>query len=366
MTTLTRNFPRAMGIFTDILLHPSFPEKDLERLRTQRLAALIRQVDNPPTIANLVFPKLLYGETHPYGRPNNGTPKSVKGLSRADVVAFYQALFVPNNSSLIVVGDTTPDAVVAVLESALRDWKPGSPVARTVPEAPSSKPVTVYLVDKPGAAQSILSVGQVGVARNTPDYFPLTIMNAILGGQFSSRINLNLREAKGYTYGARSSFTFAQGPGPFEAGAPVKTEDTKPALIELIKELTDITGPRPATAEELAFAKDRVVKGFPARFESIAGVRGTLAELVLYDLPADYFTHYRSKVDAVTAADVHRVAAKYLDPTRMTILVVGDRTKVEPELKDLPFAKVINVLDTEGNPLAANPAAPTTSINVAP
>ncbi len=231
-----------------------------------------------------------------------------------------------------------------------------------MPEAPSTKPVTVYLVDKPGAAQSILSVGQVGVARSTPDYFPLTIMNAILGGQFSSRINLNLREAKGYTYGARSSFAFQQGPGPFEAGAPVKTEDTKAALIEMIKELTDITGPRPATPEELAFAKDRVIKGFPSRFESIGGGGGrraaagrpgrTLAELVLYDLPADYFTTYRDRVEAVTEADVHRVAKKYLNPDQMAVLIVGDRKKVEAELKDLPFAKVINVLDTEGNPLA--------------
>ncbi len=364
LTTLTRHLPKAMAIYTDILLHPSFPEKDLERIRTQRLAGLLRQADSPPAIANLVFPRLLYGEAHPYGRPNNGTPKSVKGLTRNDVVAFYQAMFVPNNSALIVVGDTTPNAVVAILESALRNWKPGSPVTRTAPEAPSTKPVTVYLVDKPGAAQSILTVGQVGVRRNTPDYFPLTIMNNILGGQFSSRINLNLREAKGYTYGARSSFTFAQGPGPFEAGAPVKTEDTKPALIELIKELTDITGPRPATTEELAFAKDRVVKGFPARFETIAGVRATLAELVLYDLPADYFTQYRSKVEAVTEADVHRVATKYLNPDQMTILIVGDRAKVEPELKGLPFAKVVNLLDTEGN--AVNSANPPTSVNVAP
>ena len=217
-------------------------------------------------------------------------------------------------------------------------------------------------MDKPGAAQSILSVGQVGVARSTPDYFPLSIMNAILGGQFSSRINLNLREAKGYTYGARSSFAFQQGPGPFEANAPVKTEDTKLALVEMIKELTDITGPRPATAEELDFAKDRVIKGFPARFESIGGgggrrgggggggLAGTLSELVIYDLPSDYFTTYRDKVEAVTAADVHRVAKKYLDPSRMTILIVGDRKKIEAGLKELPYAKVINVLDAEGNP----------------
>ena len=365
LTTLTRNLPRALDLYTDVLLHPAFPAKELERLRTQRLSALLRQVDNPPTIAGLVFPKLLYGESHPYGRPSSGTPKSVKGLTRDDVVAFHKALFVPNNSALIVVGDITPDAIIPALESALKDWKPGSPVATTLPEPPPSKPVTVYLIDKPGSAQSILTVGQVGVPRNTPDYFPLTIMNAILGGQFSSRINLNLREDKGYTYGARSSFTFAKGPGPFEAGAPVKTEDTKAALSELIKELTDITGPRPATVAEVAFAKDRLIKGFPSRFESIAGgggrrggggggLGGTLAELVLYDLPNDYFTTYRDKVEAVTPADVHRVARKYLDPSRMAILVVGDRATIEKPIAELPFAKVVNLLDTEGQPIARN------------
>jgi len=359
LVALTRHLPKAMEIYTDVLLHPSFPEKELERLRVQRISALLRRADSPPAIAGQVFPRLLYGEAHPYGRTD--TPRSVKSLTREDVASLYRTLFVPNNSALIVVGDTTPDAILPVLESALKDWKPGSPVARTVPQPPPSNPVTIYLVDKPGAVQSILAVGQVGVARNTPDYFPLTILNAILGGQFSSRINLNLREAKGYTYGARSSFRFQVGPGPFEASAPVKTEDTRPALIELVKELTDITGPRPATDAELAFAKDRVIKGFPARFETIGGGRGgpglagTLAELVLYDLPADYFTTYRDKVESVTQADVHRVARKYLDPGRMTILIVGDRAKVEPTLKDLPFAKMVNLLDTEGNPAAASP-----------
>ena len=178
----------------------------------------------------------------------------------------------PNNAALIVVGDTTPDAIVPALESALKDWKPGAAPAADLPRSrPSSKAVTVYLVDKPAAAQSVLAVGQVGVPRSTPDYFPLTVMNAILGGQFSSRINLNLREEKGYTYGARSSFAFRQGPGPFEAGGSVQTAVTKEALVELIKELTDITGPRPVTEAELAFAKDRIIKGFPARFETDAG-----------------------------------------------------------------------------------------------
>ena len=351
LTTLTRHLPKALGIFTDVLLHPTFPDKELERLRIQRLAGLLRQKDSPPAIAGIVFPKLVFGAEHPYGRVPTGTPESVKGLTRDDVVAYHKDLFIPNNSALIVVGDVTPDAIVPVLEAALKDWKPGSPVSRNLPEAPAAKPVTVYLVDKPGAAQSILSVGQVGVARNTPDYFPLVIMNSILGGQFSSRINLNLREAKGYTYGARSSFDFRLAPGPFEAGGSVKTEVTAPALVELVKEIVDIAGPRTVTNAELAFAKDRAIKGFPGQFETINGVRATLAALVLYDLPADYFTTYRDRVDAVSKADVDRVAAKYLDPERLTILVVGDRSKIEASIRELPFAKVVNILDVEGNPV---------------
>ena len=181
--------------------------------------------------------------------------------------------------------------------------------------------MTVYLVDKPAAAQSVLAVGQVGPPRSTPDYFPLTVMNAILGGQFSSRINLNLREEKGYTYGACSHFVFRIGPGPFEAGGSVQTDVTKEALVELIKELTDITGkPGPITDDELAFAKERIIRGFPSRFETTSDVAGTLAELVLYHLPDDYFATYPAKVEAVTLADVNRVARKYLDPDHMTIL----------------------------------------------
>ena len=216
--------------------------------------------------------------------------------------------------------------------------------------------MTVYLVDKPGAAQSVLAVGQVGQPRSSPDYFPLTVMNEILGGQFSSRINLNLREDKGYSYGASSHFAFRIGPGPFEAGGSVHTEVTKEALVELIKELTDITGARPISDDELEFAKEQIIRGFPSRFETTSDVAGTLVELVFFHLPDDYFTNYTAKVDAVTGADVNRVARKYLDPGHFTILIVGDRAKVEPALKSLPYAQVINVLDLEGNPLPGIPA----------
>ncbi|AGA25040.1 M16 family metallopeptidase [Singulisphaera acidiphila] len=352
LTTLTKHTARGLDLYTDVLLNPSFPEKELNRLRVQRLAMLKARLDSAEGISGVVFPRLLYGLEHPYGRPDLGTVKTINSLKREDVVAFHKALFLPNNASLIVVGDTTPEAITASLEKAIKDWKPGEAPKRDLPEPPSSKkPLTIFLVDKPAAAQSVLAVGQVGLPRGTPDYFPLTLMNAVLGGQFSSRINLNLREDKGYSYGVRSHFAFRIGPGPFEAGGSVQTAVTKEALIELLKELNDITGPRPVTDKELTFAKDRIIKGFPSKFETTFGVAGTMADLVLYSLPADYFATYQSKIDAVDKAEVARVAKAHLDPEHMVILVVGDRSKIEAGLKSLPYAKVINVLDPEGNPL---------------
>lgn len=369
LTTLTKHTDRAMELFTDVLRNPAFPEKELERLRKEKLAALLRRADSPTAIAGVVFPKILYSEAHPYGQID--TLETVQAITRKDVVGLFDRLFVPNNAALIVVGDTTPDEIVARLETALEGWEPGEPPETTYPEPPSSRPLTVYLVDKPGAAQSVLSVGQVSVPRSTPDYFPLSVMNAILGGQFSSRINLNLREDKGYTYGARSSFAYGRGPGPFEAGASVQTEVTMPALVELMKEIRDITGPRPATSAELVFAKDRLIRGFPSRFETTFGVAGQLEDLVVYELPDDYFTNYQENIEKVTNEDVARVASKYLDPDHMTILIVGDRAAIEPELKTLKYAEVINALDANGDPVdpqslapAATPATPATPAEV--
>ena len=352
LTTLTKHAAKALDLYADVLLHPAFPEDALERFRARRLASILARSQSPSGIAGVVFPRLLYGQEHPYGRPDLGTPASIKALTREDARTFYERLYHPENAALIVVGDITPDAAVEALNAALETWGPGgAPVAHAVPEPPSGAPVTVYLVDKPAAAQSILAVGQVGQPRGTPDYFPLTVMNAILGGQFSSRINLNLREAKGYTYGARSSFDFRQGPGPFQAGGAVRTEVTREALVELVKEISEIIDGRPATDAELAFAKDRIIKGFPGRYETTFGVAGALAELVIYRLPDDYFSKYQAEIESVSLADVGRVARTYLDPGRMVILVVGDRAKVEPTLADLPFAKVIRALDPDGNPL---------------
>jgi zinc protease len=357
LTTLTKNLGPALDLFKEVLLQPTFPEAELERLRKQRLAGILRRADDPQSIGRLVFPKTLYGADHPYGRID--TKASVEGIGRADVEALYRALFQPQNAALIVVGDVKPDEIVAKLDAAMAGWKPGDTKAPAAAEAPKAATAGLYLVDKPGAAQSVLYVGQVGVPRKTPDYFALDVLNSVLGGQFSSRLNLNLREAKGYTYGARSGFSFRQGPGPFSAVTSVQTAVTKEALAEVVKEIRDITGPRPVTAEELAFAKDNTIKGFPSGFGTTFGVAGQLAELVTFALPDDYFRTYRAAVEAVTAEDVARVAKKYLDPENLTIVVVGDAAKIEEGLKSLPFGKSIRRLDPEGNPAdaAGTPAA---------
>ncbi len=353
LTTLTKHTERALELFTDVLLNPTFPEKEVERVRLERLAAIQARTDSAQGIGTTVYPRVLYGEAHPYGRPRDGSLKSIKELTRDDVVAFHKRLYAPGNAALVVVGDTTPDAITAMLEKALKEWTAPSSAAIAPPKAPPQpEAVTVYLVDKPGAAQSLVMLGEIGVPRKTKDYIPLTVMNAVLGGEFSSRLNLNLREDKGYSYGVQSQFVFRLGPGPFVVGTSVQTAATKESVAEILKELTDVTGPRTITQKELDFAKDRLIRGFPGQFETTGEVAGALAELVVFDLPDDEYTTYTARVEAVTKADVDRVARTYLHPDRLTMLIVGDRATIEGPLKTLPYAKVINLLDNEGNPLA--------------
>jgi zinc protease len=205
----------------------------------------------------------------------------------------------------------------------------------------------------------VLAAGLVGPPRSTPDYFPLVVMNSVLGGQFSSRMNLNLREDKGYTYGARSGFTFGKGPGPFEAGASVQTAVTKEATVELVKELTEVTGKRPIADSELAFAKDRLIKGFPGRFETTFAMAGALSDIVRFGLPDDYFETYQAKIEAVDAAAANAVATKYLPFDKMSILVVGDVEQVKAGLQSLPYGKDLQVLEVKPPvPPTAGPRGP--------
>jgi zinc protease len=351
LTSLTRHADAAISIFSDVLLNPAFAEAELARYRATRLTALAQGRDDANAISGIVFPAILYGSNHPYGRPPRGSEASTRGLTPAEVRAFYGAHYVPNNSTLIVVGDVKPDEIVARLEQGLVGWKPG--IAAPVQLAPTSARdrSTIYVVDRPGAAQSVISIGHVGVARSSPDYFPLLVLNSILGGQFASRVNMNLRENKGYTYGARTSLEFRHGPGPFIASAGVQTAVTTQSIVEFLKELRGIRGDIPITEAELVNAKRGLTLAFPRSFETPAQIASRLADVAIYGLPPDHFDNFVANIERVSLADLARVASSSIDPARVAILVVGDRKAIEPGLRLLGGLGPITFLDAEGRPV---------------
>ncbi|HJQ34954.1 MAG TPA: pitrilysin family protein, partial [Pyrinomonadaceae bacterium] len=355
MLTLKRHLDRALDIYSDVLLNPAFPDKELARLRDQRMTGFRQRRDDPNQIANIVYSGLLYGKEHPYGRALTGDEASLGAITGADVRKFYETFYRPNNATLIVVGDTTADEIAPKLEKAFGKWEKAHVPAVDVSAAPvqRDKPA-LYIVDRPGSAQSVIYAGHVGVPRSNPDYFPLLVMNNLLGGGFVSRINLNLREDKGYTYGARSVFDFRRGSGPFTAIAPVQTAVTKESVIELMKELRGVRGEIPVTPQELEYAKQAIIRGFPRTFETPSQIADRLETVVTYGLPDTYFNSYIERVQAVTLEDVNRVANQYLRPDRMAVVIVGDRAKIEQGLRSLDdLGEHITFLDIEGRPAAS-------------
>ncbi|HEX8142809.1 MAG TPA: insulinase family protein [Pyrinomonadaceae bacterium] len=349
LLTVTRHLERALEIFTDVLINPAFPESELELQRNTRLTTIMQRRDNPQDIAGLVYASLLYGRQHPYGHPIIGDEPSVRAATILDVKSFYETYYRPNNATLIVVGDVHPDTLVPQLERAFSRWERADVPPTIIPAPPVRDRAGLYLVDKPGAAQSILVIGQVGPSRATPDYFPLLLMNMMLGGQFTSRLNLNLREDKGYTYGARTFFDYRRGPGPFAASTSVQTAVTRQSIEEIFKELRGIRGEIPITDAELDFSKQAVIRGFPRSFETPEQIANRLADVVLYELPDDYFNRYIGNIRDVSREAVADAALRYLDPSKMITLVVGDREAIEPELRSLDeVGPTLTILDTEG------------------
>jgi zinc protease len=349
MQTLTRNLDTALDIYSDVIVNPAFPQKELESLRARALVGLRQQRANPNAISNVVFNKVLYGD-HPYGRES--TEAALRALSREDIVRFYEANYRPNNAVLIVVGSYDKGKLKSALEKSFAGWKPGDVAKADLPPVKKFEKPGIYIVDRPGAAQSVVAIGQVGISRDNPDFVPVQVMNAILGGGITSRISMNLREDKGYTYGANSGWAFRRGPGPFRAGGDIQTAVTKEAVIEFMKELNGIRGSRPITKEELEYNKQSIIRRFPAGFETIGAIASQLANLVVYDLPDNYFNEFITKVNAVTIEDVDRVARKYLDPDNMAIVIVGDRKVIEPGLKQIEkWGEAVYHLDAEGNPV---------------
>jgi zinc protease len=340
----------ALPIMADVALRPTFPKDELERLRQQRLTSLLQSRDEPSTIAALAFSRVLYGSQHRYGTATMGTANTLKGFTPEDLRAFYASAFRPSNSALLVVGDTTPDKITPLLESSFGVWKPQSTqtAAASLPATQQPAKREVYLVDKPGSAQSQIRIGWIGVRRSTPDYFPLQVMNTILGGAFTSRLNNNLREKHGYTYGASSGFDMRVDAGPFTAFAGVQTDKTAEALKEFFNELTGMLQPVPA--DELARAKNYVALRYPSGFETTGDISRRLEDVLVYHLPENYFASYVQNIQAVTVADVQRVAQKYVQPGRFVVVVVGDLQAIEPGIRSLNLGtiKVLKVDDIFG------------------
>jgi zinc protease len=340
----------ALPIMADVALHPNFPKDELDRQRQQRLTSLLQGRDDPPTIAAVTFARVLFGVEHRYGTPMSGTAEAIKAFTTDDLRAFYGSTFRPENAAMLVVGDVKPDTVVPLLEKNFGGWKAAAAAAAPVKFPPVEQPSTrtVYLVDKPGAPQSQIRIGWIGAPRSTPDYFPLLVLNTILGGSFSSRLNMNLREQHGYTYGASSQFDMRGSAGPFVAAAGVQTDKTAEALKEFFNELNGILQPIPA--EELSRAKNYVALRYPSSFETTGDMSRRLEDTLVHHLPDDYFSKYVQNIQAVTAADVQRVAQKYIAPGRFAVVVVGDQKTIEPGIRTLNLGvlKVMSVDDVFG------------------
>ncbi|MSO30762.1 MAG: insulinase family protein [Acidobacteria bacterium] len=340
----------ALPLMADVALRPTFPMGELDRLRRERLTNILQGRDDPPTINALAFSRALYGLEHRYGTAANGTAETLRSMTVADLRAFYTAAFQPRNAALLLVGDITADKAMPLLQASFGGWKtgPATPPRATLPAIAQPATRQIYLVDKPGAAQSQIRIGWIGVPRSTPDYFPIFVMNTILGGSFSSRLNLNLREQHGYTYGASSAFDMRASAGPFLAAAGVQTDKTGEALKEFFNELNGILQPVPD--DELSRSKSYVALRYPSGFEATRDISRRLEDALVYQLPDDFFSRYVQNIQAVTVADVQRVAKKYIQPGRLAIVITGDRTAIEPAIKALNLGeiKVMSVNDVFG------------------
>lgn len=355
LETLSKHLDSALGLMGEMVVQPAFKADELERERKSRLQSLKQQKDVATLTADKVFGLVVYGEDHAYGHPASGTPASIQALTRDDILAFYDRYYRPNNAVLIVVGDVTLAQLTPKLEQAFAGWtsKPVPPEAAAAPARPADQPMAVYLVDKPNAAQSEIRIGQACASRTVdPDFYALQVLVTALGGQFTSRVNLNLREKHGFTYGARSAINFRRGAGPLVAGAGVFTAKTDSSLTEFLNELKDIRGPRPLSEAETEAARNSILRGYPRRFETPDATIGVLSELALYDLPDSEISNFLTQVANVKPADVTRVASKYLSPEQLAVVVVGDLAKIRPGIEALNLGP-IHVLDSDGKPVVA-------------
>ena len=345
MEMLTSHTREGLNLLADVAQHPGFRSEDVDRRRKQRLVRIAQETDNVQNMAIRVGPKLVFGDA-PYGRSGTGTAESVGPITSADITSFYASHFSPRDSALVLAGDLTRAQAESLARQYFGKWTGKTEAAAAIPPAPAPQPAHVVIVDKPGAPQSALMAFGIGVPASSPDSEILTVMNYTLGGSFASRINMNLREVHGYTYGANSTFTQYRDGGLFRAGGLVRTDVTAPAAKELMAEINKFAT-QPSTTEELAAAKEATVSSLPGRFETTASIVQAIDGIFLYDRPLDYYAKLPMKYEAVTEADIARVVNEYLHPDQLVIVTAGDRAKIEPGLKDAGLGPV-EVRDISG------------------
>jgi zinc protease len=350
VTALERFAPRALALLSDIVTCPRLEPHEFERVRDLRLNRLIQLREMPPALAERAFVNLLYRD-HPYGHLPIGTEASLRAMTATDVRQFHAQVYQPSSVTVIAVGDAPHERLAELVQQAFGSWTP-SPAAGVTPirvngtasAVPPPPTTRVSMVHRPGAAQSELRIGHVSVPRSTADYHALLVLNLILGGQFVSRINMNLREDKGYTYGARTSFDFRRGPGPFVLQASVQSDATAAAVRESLVELTAIRGDRPVTRQELELGRAGLTRGYPRNFETADQVGRAAAQLALYGLPDDYFTTFVPRVLSLSETQITDAARRHIDPSRLATVIVGDRDKAGPELEKLGLGELTEAL----------------------
>ena len=353
MSTLSKNLDASLDLYADVILHPAFRAEDFSRLQKQFLAGIAREKTEPMSMALRVFPGLLYGKGHAYGNPltGSGTAASIGKLTTADMRKFHETWFKPDNATLIVVGDTTLAELTPKLEKLFKSWVPGVVPKKNIAAVPHQAKSSVYLVDRPGSQQSIIYAGHVAPPKANPDEIAIETMNHVLGGTFTSRVNMNLREDKHWSYGAHTFLAGARGQRPFVGYAPVQTDKTKESMVELAKELRGVIGDRPVTGEEMAKAVTSQTLRLNGSWETAGRVAATIAELVRFGLPENYYTTYPDKVTALTLDDLARAAKTVVHPDNLVWVIVGDRAKIEAGIRELNYGE-LHLIDADGNPVA--------------
>jgi zinc protease len=352
LEALKENLDPSLEIYADVVLHPSFPRADFDRLKKQRLAQIQQEKADPVGLALRVFPGLVYGPGHAYSNPwtGSGTEESTARIRREDLARFHQTWFKPNHATMVVVGATTMSEIKPKLERLFAGWEAGTVPSKSIATVSQQQRPTVYLMDRPGSLQSIIIAGHVAPPKANPQEVTIQTLNSVLGGDFGSRVNMNLREGKHWSYGAFTFFRDARGQRPFVAYAPVQTDKTKEAIIELSKELRGIVKERPIEPAELSRAQASLTLTLPGSWETMGALAGAISEIVSFGLDDRYYDTFADKVRAETIQSLTQVAGQVIHPDQLVWVIVGDRSKIEPGIRELKLGE-IRLLDSNGKPV---------------